>query len=258
MREFLTKNLQRHYGSCKKKDVTLIEKQLEEQRENYDKQLEEQRENYDKQLEEQREYYEKQIQVHKDQLEEQREKFEKEIQSLKEQLTEFKTQLFEIAKQPKTTNNVTNNNTTQNQTHTNNRNTNIINQLAIYDLNKDQITQLAYQHFNVDTFHGGPEEIAKITAQAILTDPETQKPKVTCTDISRKNFRYVDEEQEVQVDPGFQKTHGMIKEPLSKANIRVFTEYLKCDDKYHAQWRKNEDFISDQSRFSDKLIKWMV
>jgi hypothetical protein len=236
MREFLTKNLQRHYGSCKKKDVTLIEKQLEEQRE----------------------YYEKQIQTHKDQLEEQREKFEKEIESLKEQLTEFKTQLFEIAKQPKTTNNVTNNNTTQNQTHTNNRNTNIINQLAIYDLNKDQITQLAYQHYNLETFHGGPDEIAKLAARFLLTDPVTQKPKVTCTDISRKNFKYVDEEQEVQVDPGFQKTHDLLKEPLSKANIQVYVNDLNNDDKYRDQWKKNDEFISDQSRFSDKLIKWMV
>jgi hypothetical protein len=112
----------------------------------------------------------------------------------------------------------------------------------------------------LDTFHGGPDEIAKLTAQVILTDPETQKPKVTCTDISRKNFKYVkcvDEEQEIQVDPGFQRTHDLLKEPLSRANIRVYVDELKCADQYRDQWRKNEDFIADRTGFSDKMLKWM-
>jgi hypothetical protein len=210
-----------------------------------EKQLEGQRDQYEKQLEEQRDQLEKQ-------LEDQREQHNREIQSLKEQLSEFKSQLFDIAKQPKTVNN---NTTTQTN---NSRNTAIINQLAPYDLTNDQITQLFYQHFKVSTFHGGPEEIAKLTAQVILTNPETQKPKVICTDISRKNFRYVGEGQEVQVDPGFQKTHDLIKEPLSKANIRVYVEDLNNDDQYRDQWRKNEDFISDRTGFSDKLIKNLV
>ena len=115
-----------------------------------------------------------------------------------------------------------------------------------------------YQHFKLNTFHGGPDEIAKLTAQVILTDPETQKPKVTCTDISRKIFRYIDDEQEVQVDPGFQKTHELIKDPLSQANIRVYTEDLNKDDKHRDQWKKNDDFISDRSGFSDKILKFMA
>lgn len=219
--------LNRHLNICKQKQIVtsqqlniLLQSKLDQQQEQYEKQL--------------------------DQL-------QKQLEELKLQNKELQNQIFEIAKQPKTT--VTHNTT---QTHTNSRNTNIINQLAPYDLTKEQITQLFYQHFKLNTFHGGPDEIAKLTAQVILTDSESQKPKVTCTDISRKNFKYVDEEQEVQVDPGFQKTHDLIKEPLSKANIRVYVDELQKDDKYHDQWRKNEDFISDRTGFSDKLVKWMV
>ena len=219
--------LRKHYERCKQKPLQeLITK-------------------YESQLQAQREHYESKIRLLNEQIIEQK------------QLTKtFQEQIFEIARQPKTT--VTNNTTSQTQTHTNNRNTNIINQLALYDLTQDQITHLLTQHFNLNTFHGGPEEIAKLAARLLLTDPETQKPKVTCTDLSRKNFRYVDEEQEVQIDPGFQKTHDLIKEPLSKANIRVYVDELNKDDRYHDQWRKNEDFISDRTGFSDKLIKWML
>jgi hypothetical protein len=216
--------LRRHHLVCKQKDIQTLQ------------------ERYEKELREQREF-----------IQTLQEQHEKEIRTLKEQLTEFKTQLFEIAKQPK---NITTNTTTTTQTN-NSRNTAIINQLAPYDLNKDQITQLFYQHFSLNTFHGGPEEIAKLTAQVILTNPESQKPKVTCTDISRKNFKYVDEEQAVQVDPGFQKTHDLIKEPLSQANVRMYVDELKCDDRYRDQWRKNEDFISDRTGFSDKMLKFM-
>lgn len=220
-------NLSRHQLTCPAMKLYLLNKSLKEK------------------IQEQQQMFEKKIQ-------EQREQYDKEIHYLKEQLTEFKTQIFEIAKQPKTT--ISNQNT---QTH-NNRNTNIINQLAIYDLNQDQITQVLTQHYNLDTFQGGPEEIAKLAARFLLTDAQSQKPKVACTDLSRKNFKYVDEEQEVQVDPGFQKTHDLIKEPLSKANIRVYVDELQKDDKYHDQWRKNEEFISDRTGFSDKVIKWMV
>jgi hypothetical protein len=241
-------SLKRHYSRCKEKQKQYqeqLEKQLGQQQKHYQEQLGQQQKHYQEQLEKQQKQYKEQLEKQLEEQRVQKVQYETRIEKLEDKL-------FEIAKQPKT---VTTNNTTQTN---NSRNTSIINQLALYDLSQEQITQLLVQHFNLDTFHGGPEEIAKLAARFLLTDPETQKPKVACTDISRKNFRYVDEEQEVQVDPGFQKTHDLIKEPLSKANIRVYVDELHKDDKYHDQWRKNEDFISDRSGFSDKLIKWMV
>jgi multidrug efflux pump subunit AcrA (membrane-fusion protein) len=253
-------NRNRHYPKCS-------DKQLQTQKHHYETQLQKQQEHYETQLQKQQEHYETQLQKQQTQLQKQQEHYETQLQKQQTQLQKqreyiqdqqdrivrLENQIFEIAKQPK--NITTNNNTTQTN---NSRNTAIINQLAPYDLTKEHITQLFYQHFNLDTFHGGPEEIVKLTAQVILTNPETHKPKVACTDISRKNFRYVDEEQEVQIDPGFQKTHDLIKGPLSKANIRVYTDELNAADQYRDQWRKNEDFIANRSGFSDKLVKWMV
>jgi DNA segregation ATPase FtsK/SpoIIIE-like protein len=246
-------SLKRHYSTCKEKQKQLkyqqqkqYQEQLEQQQKQYQEQLEQQQKQYQEQLEQQQKQYQEQLEKQLEEQREQKAQYEKRIEKLEDKL-------FEIAKQPK---NITTNNTTTTQTN-NSRNTAIINQLAPYDLTKDQITQLFYQHFNLNTFHGGPEEIAKLTAQVILTNPESQKPKVTCTDISRKNFKYVDEEQAVQVDPGFQKTHDLIKEPLSQANVRMYVDELKCDDRYRDQWRKNEDFISDRTGFSDKMLKWM-
>jgi chromosome segregation ATPase len=217
-------------------------------------QLQMQQQQHERELQTLKQQHERELQTLKQQHERELQTLKQQNDLLQRQNREFQSQIFEIAKQPKQINNTTN----QNQTHTNNRNTTIVNQLAIYDLTQDQITQLLNEHYNLDTFHGGPEEIAKLTARFLLTDPQTQKPKVTCTDISRKNFRYVDEEQEVQVDPGFQRTHDLIKEPLSKANIRVYVDELHNDDRYHDQWRKNEDFISNRTGFSDKLVKWMI
>jgi uncharacterized protein YhaN len=265
-------SLRRHYSRCKEKQKQEEEQniqrlqqqyqtQLEQQQKQYQTQLEQQQKQYQDQLEQQQKHYQTQLEQQQKQYQDQREfvqtlqeQHEKELRSLKEQLIEFKTQLFEIAKQPKT---VTTHNTTT--TQNNSRNTAIINQLAPFDLTKDWITQMFDQHFTLDTFHGGPDEIAKLTAQVILTAPESQKPKVICTDISRKNFRYVEhgEQQELQVDPGFQRTHALIKEPLSKANIRVYVDELKYAEHHRDQWRKNEDFIADRTGFSDKMLKFM-
>jgi hypothetical protein len=238
-----------------------LKEELVQQQVRYEQKFQTLQEQHEKELRSQREFVQTLQEQHEKELRSQREfvqtlqeQHEKELRSLKEQLIEFKTQLFEIAKQPKT---VTTHNTTT--TQNNSRNTAIINQLAPFDLTKDWITQMFDQHFTLDTFHGGPDEIAKLTAQVILTAPESQKPKVICTDISRKNFRYVEhgEQQELQVDPGFQRTHALIKEPLSKANIRVYVDELKYAEHHRDQWRKNEDFIADRTGFSDKMLKFM-
>ena len=247
-------NLSRHQPICPALKLYHSNQTLKEELVQQQARCDEQKEHYEQKFQTLQEQHEKELRSQREFVQTLQEQHEKELRSLKEQLIEFKTQLFEIAKQPKT---VTTHNTTT--TQNNSRNTAIINQLAPFDLTKDWITQMFHQHFNLDTFHGGPDEIAKLTAQVILTDPESQKPKVVCTDISRKNFRYVEngEQQELQVDPGFQRTHALIKEPLSKANIRMYVDELKCDDRYRDQWRKNEDFIADRTGFSDKMLKFM-
>jgi hypothetical protein len=243
--EFCNKNystnssLIRHANTCKIKESA---KQLLIQKDEYESRIEKltvQLIEHESQLQQQQQQYESQLEKLQEQLDEQ-----------KELVKMYQNQIFEIAKQPTSTTHVT----TQTQ---NNRNIAIVNQLAPYDLTRDQVTKWVDQYFGLQTFQGGPDEITKLTAQMVLTDSDTQKPKVTCTDLSRKMFRYIDSEQKVQVDPGFQKTHEMIRNPLFQANLRVFMTDLQCSDEHLNQWRKNSDFIEDSSQFSDKLLKFI-
>lgn len=164
--------------------------------------------------------------------------------------------LVEIAKQPTVANH-----TTTMTAHQNQRTVNIINQLGAYDFEEKRMEQILIENFTQDVFLGGPDKIAEFAAQHLLTDPETQKPRVVCTDISRKTYRYIDPlTRELQVDPGFQKTHRMLKRPLEQANLRVFyDEFLRNDpdDLYRDQWKKNDEFIEDPTRFPDKLHQYL-
>jgi hypothetical protein len=220
------------------------------------KQLMDEYEKLKTQMQSQQTSHEKELQTQQDQYEKRLVEQQRQIDRLECQVDKLETQLFEIAKQPTQTTQTTYHHTTTTQTQ-NNRNIAFINQLAPYDLTKEQITERIDQYFGLDTFQGGPDEISKLMALVILTDPETQKPKVTCTDLSRKTFRYVDLDQKVQVDPGFQKTHALIKTPLFQANLRVFTNELRCAEKHLDQWRKNSDFIENRSEFSDRLLKFV-
>lgn len=167
-------------------------------------------------------------------------------------VNQLHSHLVEIAKQPTLT---TNHNTT------NHRTMNIINQLADYDFEEERIKRILEQKFTQEIFLGGPDKIAEFTATHLLTDPDTHKPRVVCTDISRKTYRYVDPEtRELQVDPGFQRTHRLLKRPLEQANLSMFhDQFLRNDpdDQYRDQWKKNDEFIEDSHRFPDKLHQFM-
>jgi hypothetical protein len=121
--------------------------------------------------------------------------------------------------------------------------------------------QILEENFTEDVFRGGPEKIAELAAHVLLMDAETQKPKVLCTDLSRKTYRFIDPHtQELQVDPGFQKTHRLIKRPLGQANLRVFTDSFMRndpDDLHRDQWKVNDEFIEDHHKFPEKLHSFL-
>jgi hypothetical protein len=221
LRDFLTKNLQRHYTTCKKKDEFLIEKKFEIQREQYEKEL--------------------QI------LNQKNDSLQHQNELLQQQIKELQNQIFEIAKQPK--------NLYNNLTHNNQKTLNIINQLADYDLDTLDIEQQLAESFTEKVFHGGPRKIIEMATQLLFTDPETQKPKIICTDLSRKNFKYRNPDTgEIEVDPGFQKTHDRVRIPLAQANWNIYVDKLKQADCYRDTWKYNDSFIMDRTRFADKLL----
>jgi hypothetical protein len=210
----------------------------------------------------------KRKQIQSEELIEQKELLERKVTELEKQLTEqkiyfetllleqkqlvqtYQQQIFEIAKQPK---HQTNNN------NNNQRIVNVVNQLAPYDLTPEIVEQIVAEHFTQEAFEKGPNELAKLVVDKILTDPETQKKKVMCTDISRRVFRYLDAlVQEPQLDLGFQKTHGMIKPPLTRMNVEILQELeRRGSSTIRYPFQSNHDFIWDENRFADKVINFL-
>jgi hypothetical protein len=232
---------------CKKREVVELRHELDRQRAEHSHELDRQRAEHSQELARLHAQYAQELDGERKRYSMLEEKYD----TQKELADKLQTQLFEIAKQPNTINH--NNNVSQ----TNNRTLNVVQQLGTYDFDEKRMEQILEENFTQDVFLGGPEKIAQFAAQYLLIDPETQKPKVICTDASRKTFRYVDPEtQELQVDTGFQKTHRLIRRPLGQANLRVFYDHFlrnDPDDLHRDQWKLNDDFIEDHHRFPEKL-----
>lgn len=234
-------NYVRHSMTCKKKELVELRLELEHQRQQYERNLQQVHEQYERNIQQMEKRYQQELQR-------ELEKYDI-LKALADKLSD---QLFEIAKQPS----IVHHTTTQTNNN-NNRTLNVIHQLGVYDFDEKRIEELLEENFTQDVFLGGPDKIAEMTAQYLLTDLETQKPKVMCTDVSRKMYRYLDPEtQELQTDPGFQKTHRLIKRPLEQANLRIFYDHFlrnDPDDFHRDQWKKNDEFIEHQHKFPEKV-----
>jgi hypothetical protein len=227
-KNFSTKsNLTKHLHNCKSKDNFLLESHIQTIKENH----------------------EKEIQSIK-------EKYEKEFQSLKEKNNELKekiekleSQLFDIAKQPKTT-----------TTNNNNQKISIVNQLAVYDLTEESIKSIVNEHFNEDVFKGGIEKIKKLVVDKILMDSESKKSKIVMTDASRQNCKYLTNSGEVKTDVGCEKTYNLIKDPLLRKNVNIYSDLLDTHEDLTDQniiydrFSRNENSINNKNQFVKKLF----
>jgi len=234
------KNLNQHFLRCKQRDIQMFRVQ-------YESQLQSQKEEYEYQLQIQKNRYESRLTQLETCVDIQR----SQIQSQKEQIEKLENQIFEIAKQP----------TTTVMTSNNHRTVNILNQLGSYEFDPETIARTLEEKFTKEVFQGGPDKIAELTAVVLLQDSE-QKPKVICTDTSRKTFRFIDPiTQKLETDPGFLKTHSLLKRPLFEANLNVFSrDFMRIDDDddtYRNQWKLNDDFISNPHRFPEKLFPFL-
>jgi hypothetical protein len=214
-KNFSTKsNLTKHLHNCKSKDNFLLESQIQSLKE----------------------------------------KYEKEIQSLKEKNNELnekieklESQIFEIAKQPKTTNN-------------NNQKINIINHLAVYDITQEKAINDIDENFSNEVFHGGPKAIAKLVRDKIITDPETGKPKLFLSDKSRLNAKYITETGEIEIDLGCEKTYNLIKDPLLDRNEKICIDLVDNQNereikrRIYDRFSINENSIKNKNQFLKKLF----
>lgn len=223
-------SLTRHYTTCKVKktqEQTLVQTE-------HSAQLVQLKEMYELQIQQLRAHYETQLKAQSERIE------------------KLENQIFEIAKQPKTNNN--HHNTVLTKT-TSKTNVTIVNQLAPFNIESDKINELIQEHFTVEVFQDGPRAIAKLAAELLLTDPDTRKPRLICTDLDRRNFKYLDPTTgEVLVDPGFQKTHELIRRPLSDANWRIWVERYKRSKWMEETCTVNDRFIADRKQLSGLLL----
>ena len=212
-------NLKRHYNRCKKRSSKLVDNQIEEMKKQYERELQIQKEQHERELRIQREQH------------------ERELQFLRDQLDEFKTQIFEIAKQPKQ--NINNNTQT---THNNQRILNITNQLIPMNLSDDDLKQLIAKYYTTDTFLGGPESIAQMTVNHILIDQETGKFRVVCTDTARGIFYFQDADNNLIRDIGMQKIQEKLIAPLNEATR---LEFERLEGKNQMNPHKLMDLFGD-------------
>jgi hypothetical protein len=229
-------NLSKHIQICKRKEIFEIRQYLESQ------------------LNEQQKYYE-------EKLDQQQMQYEKQIEKLEQQLTEFKTQIFEIAKQPKQILNNNNSNNT-NTTHNNQKTLNIVNQLAPYDLSIEMVQETLEKYALEKIFKDGPTSIADFVIEKILTDTTTQKPKLIATDRSRGVFKYKDAEGNVHIDNKLTKTTDILQKPLFKANDQILLDILRrhnydIDDFTRNTFSENTDLLNciNKEKLSAKLCR---
>jgi hypothetical protein len=216
-------SLQRHQNTCKKyKDFEIENRRQQTQLEQQLKQ----------QLEQQRKEHEQQLQTK-----------DAEIQLLKNELVEFKTQLFEIARQPKQV-------TNQNTQTTNNRILNITNNLVPMDLTDEQIREIVKNNYTRNVFLGGPDSIVEMTTSRLLTDQETGKFRIVCTDTSRNVFYYQDCDENLIKDIGMKDIHKKIQKPLVEATSshykKIDAENSMNDDELTELFVENMSFIDNE------------
>jgi len=225
-------SLKRHYSSCKEKQKQVKEQYIQ----NLQKQHQEQIEGLQKQ-------HQEKIQGLQKKLEEQQIQYEKQIEKMEKQIEKMEAQLFEIAKQPKQ---VTNTNT---QT-TNNRILNITNNLVPMDLTDEQIREILKNKYTREIFLGGPDSITEMTVSQLLTDQETGKFRIVCTDTSRNVFYYQDCDENLVKDIGMEVVHKKIQKPLVEATSSHFTkidnEKSMDDDELCILLTENISFIDHE------------
>lgn len=240
-------SLSRHLKTCRSKarfqDYENQIRILKSEKEGYERELKRLSEGYERELKRLSEDYERNLT-----------RLSGDLQLQRELTQSYHDEIVKIAMQPTTT-------TTTVMTSNNQRTVNILNQLGAYEFNPETIARILEERFTKEVFQGGPDKIAELTAEVLLHDAE-QKPKVVCTDLSRKTFRFIDPiTQKLETDPGFLKTHSLLKRPLFEANLNVFSrDFMRIDDDddtYRNQWKLNDDFISNPHRFPEKLFPFL-
>ena len=144
-------------------------------------------------------------------IEEQKQEFILKIEELKKKISEYEEKMFILASKTQT------NNTTNNIT-------------ISVDWRPETIQQKVDAHYNMFHVRKGIKGLVEFTKQHILTEGS-----YLCTDQSRENFIYKDENGEIRKDPKAKKLKNTIKNPILKKTKEL------CDN----EEKKLKEFKAD-------------
>jgi len=259
---FSKQSLSRHYSSCKKNKNVLAEQEVElkiqQVKEQFETKLQTIREQHEQTLHQISQQHERELQRTQEELQRQlhakQEELQRQLQEKQEELRFFQNQIIEIAKQPKI-------NQQNNSTNNHQRTMNIISQLAPYDLTEEFVRDVVEKHYDEKLVLKGPEGVVKFVIEHLLTEMETGKKKMLCTDVARKSGKYLAPDGKSLVkDANMNHTLDLISPPLCQANFRVIRECEAnprvCNlDKSWTNERgmSNVIFINNRGKFSTQL-----
>jgi predicted nucleic acid-binding Zn-ribbon protein len=186
-------------------DIKKIKSQLEDQKNEYGKKMEEQKNKHEKQIEEQKNVYEKMI-------EDQKNAYEKMIETVKS-----------IA----TSNNVTNITNNTNSNNNNSNNTVFSDKFFLDQLDQDEIKRKLQVYITEQVVMEGQRAIAQVCTDHIIKTKD-KKVLMKCTDVSRKKFKYMDENGNMNEDHAARKFTEKVYKPIKEVSKVVCDSMLSC------------------------------
>ena len=128
-----------------------------------------------------------------------------------------------------------------------------IQNLAPYDLTPEIATKLCEQ-YTAEHFLQGPEITYKFLLDTHLTDAETGKRKLACTDVARQIFKGKTADGEVFTDVGAERVFTDVVKPLKRAINKVGSNLSEIEDEEIIESkRKSHQRTLENKRLKKKL-----
>jgi len=243
----LKTNLVKHMDKCKKLKIKKETKETKEIEltEQHEKNINELKEQYEKNINELKKNYEQTIsdikktnEITINELRYQNEKL----------LTAFEKLATNAVNRPSTSTN-TNTNTINN--HNNIRN-NFSEKYFVDTLKTEDIKNICINHLTEQVFFEGQKGIAQLCTDHIIKTKDN-KSLLVCTDISRKKFKYLDEQLNLNEDHEARIFTEKVSKPIKDAS-KVLYENILSDVNYEKE-NLEEDEVGKKEQLNNKTMK---
>ena len=196
------------------------------------------KERYEKKIKEIEKEFGETIIQHETKIKEQVLSFEKIIKDLQTQNDKLFSTIENLAskaiERPSTTTTTTTNNVTNNIRAT------FSDTYFLEDIKEEDVKRKFQNYLTEETFFGGQRTIAKLCSDHIIRTKD-KKVLLTCTDTSRKKFKYVDEKGNVKEDHEARLFTEKISKPIKAVSKEVYDSIL-FDVKNEKETLEDDDY----------------